>query len=261
VLLTACAAPRDGAELEDFPAAPPRPRDPWVLRCVLDGHPRMLVIALSDDLWLAYDTTTCTLAKAWHGDVNFDGPVYTTVHGPQPTTRGEDLHDPLSGSTWEFGPISATRTTFRGYSLHEGHVTFTWDLVDDTPLVTTDVEYGDPPEPRASVATVRETPEVVRDGDGRITLMRRFEVVSVSEDAPTLRRGLWQEERTAPRFRCDGTAHWLSAWVMKPAGESLELGCGPELGYGLRLDLGTGDFEVTYDESVESSSSAEEHRP
>jgi hypothetical protein len=66
-----------------------RPRDPWVFRCVLDKNPRMVVIALHEHLWVAYDTTTCSLYKAWDGDVKFQGAVYDDIHGPQPETRGE----------------------------------------------------------------------------------------------------------------------------------------------------------------------------
>jgi cytochrome c len=55
-----------------------RPAEAWVLRSVLDQKPRMLSIALHDKLWVAYNTQTGSLYKAWAGNVNFDGPVYTT---------------------------------------------------------------------------------------------------------------------------------------------------------------------------------------
>jgi hypothetical protein len=65
--------------------------DPAVFRCVLDGHPRMLVMSFTGNLWAAYDTQTCQLYKVWRGDVNFTGTVYDTRHGPQPSVRGEIL--------------------------------------------------------------------------------------------------------------------------------------------------------------------------
>ena len=65
-----------------------RPRDIWVFRSVLDKRARMVTMALSDDLWVAYDATNCGLYKAWKGGVKFDGAVYTTSHGPQPTSEG-----------------------------------------------------------------------------------------------------------------------------------------------------------------------------
>jgi hypothetical protein len=48
-----------------------RPRDPWVFRCVLDRKPRMVTLALAEDLWVAYDATNCGLARAWKGGVKF----------------------------------------------------------------------------------------------------------------------------------------------------------------------------------------------
>jgi hypothetical protein len=79
---------------------PERPRDPWVFRCVLDTRPRIIVIALHKDLYVAYDTTDCSLYKAWQGDVKFDGAVYTTVHGPQPTSRGVDCIVETDDKPW-----------------------------------------------------------------------------------------------------------------------------------------------------------------
>ncbi|MBV6646936.1 MAG: hypothetical protein KI790_15875, partial [Cyclobacteriaceae bacterium] len=63
-----------------------RPLDVWVFRSVLDKQPRVVTAALHENLWVAYDTEQGLLHKAWKGGVNFDGAVYTTVHGPQPTS-------------------------------------------------------------------------------------------------------------------------------------------------------------------------------
>lgn len=65
-----------------------RPRDPWVFRSVLDKQPRIVTATLNDELFVAYDARYCGLYKAWKGKVILDGPVYTTTHGPQPTTDG-----------------------------------------------------------------------------------------------------------------------------------------------------------------------------
>ncbi|MFT5286095.1 MAG: hypothetical protein ACI8TQ_002263, partial [Planctomycetota bacterium] len=64
------------------------PHEPWVFRSVLDEQARMLTVAMDDELWLAYDATDGSLYRAWKGGVKFDGAVYTTVHGPQPTSDG-----------------------------------------------------------------------------------------------------------------------------------------------------------------------------
>ncbi len=65
-----------------------RPHTPFVFRSVLDKNPRMITFALTDEVWAAYSTNTCGLYKAWQGNVNFEGTVWTDTHGPQPTTIG-----------------------------------------------------------------------------------------------------------------------------------------------------------------------------
>ena len=65
-----------------------RPIDQWAFRSVLDLHPRMLTLALSDDMWVSYHTESGAMYKAWKGTVYFDGAVYTTAHGPQPISIG-----------------------------------------------------------------------------------------------------------------------------------------------------------------------------
>jgi cytochrome c551/c552 len=66
-----------------------RPANPWVFRSVLDVKPRMVTFALNDNLWAAYSTQNGSLYKVWKGYVEFDGAVYTTAHGPQPTSVGD----------------------------------------------------------------------------------------------------------------------------------------------------------------------------
>jgi cytochrome c len=79
-----------------------RDRDPWVFRSVLDQKPRMLTMALHKDLWASYDTQSGLLYKVWQGGVNFDGAVYTAVHGPQPTSQGSAfIADTTSTGQWE----------------------------------------------------------------------------------------------------------------------------------------------------------------
>ena len=63
-----------------------RPLDNWVFRSVMDSIPRIVTTALHDDLWLSYSAEDGTVYKAWDGTVNFDGAVFTTAHGPQPTS-------------------------------------------------------------------------------------------------------------------------------------------------------------------------------
>jgi hypothetical protein len=149
-----------------LPAPPERPCDPWVVRGPLDGRPDVLVIALGQRLWLAYDPATCALIKAWRGDVDEDGPLDTMANGPQPVARGEVLRDPLAGSQWLAAPGVPARVRFAGSTLDGGRVTLHWEI-------------GDPRDAGAPAVIVRETPEVARSPDGRLTLLRLFDGTTV----------------------------------------------------------------------------------
>lgn len=109
-----------------------RPRDPWVFRCVLDKRPRMVTLALSDEMWAAYDATHCGVYKVWKGGVHFDGPVYTTVHGPQPTTQGASYVDGIDGDVWSATvakhPAQAT-ARWKGYRFNGDHVALDYEIV------------------------------------------------------------------------------------------------------------------------------------
>jgi hypothetical protein len=113
------------------PIIPTRPRDPFVFRCVLDKRARMITVALSDDLWVAWDATNCGLYKAWKGGVNFDGPVYTTVHGPQPTSKGNAYTLGIDGPVWTAEvndkPVEC-KVQYEGYRLLNNTVTLTWRI-------------------------------------------------------------------------------------------------------------------------------------
>jgi hypothetical protein len=113
-------------------APPQRPRDPWVFRSVLDSRARMVTIALSDEIWLAYDASGCGLYKAWKGGVHFDGAVYTTVHGPQPTSQGSVYLQESDQDAWSLtdpdGVRSPVHARWRGYILQRGQVNLQYDL-------------------------------------------------------------------------------------------------------------------------------------
>ena len=50
---------------------PERPYQPFVFRSVLDEQPRIITLALHDDVWAAYHTDSCSLYKVWKGHVQF----------------------------------------------------------------------------------------------------------------------------------------------------------------------------------------------
>lgn len=140
-------------------AVPERPRDIWVFRSVLDQRPRVVSIALHEDLWVAYDATECNLYKAWSGGVKFDGAVYTTVHGPQPTSYGDAyVMGLLDQPVWA---VNGQRVTadFKGYRFQGGQVTLQYWLHAGSAMIR-----------------VFETPERVASPDGRVGLQRVFRV-------------------------------------------------------------------------------------
>jgi cytochrome c len=110
---------------------PQRARDPWVFRSVLDQKPRVVTFALCDEMWTAYDATTCTLFKAWKGGVHFDGAVYTTVHGPQPTSEGEVYTQGVEGPAWEAfvgDKLVESKMRWKGYVFHDGRCTMNYEI-------------------------------------------------------------------------------------------------------------------------------------
>jgi cytochrome c len=79
---------------------PGRGHSPWVIRSSLDGRPRMLAIALAEELWLAYSTETASIHQFWRGDVDYTGPVYDAQHGFEPASRGAAYLRPPTATAW-----------------------------------------------------------------------------------------------------------------------------------------------------------------
>lgn len=136
VLLAAgCSvSPSPGETVSASPSRPERPHDPWVFRAVLDQRPRMLVVALREDLWLAYDGTTGGLASAMSRPVSFEGAVYTGGHGPQPTTQppNYEQHEPGATGWTVTDPQGGTHgVRLLGYRLDGARsVTLRWGMAD-----------------------------------------------------------------------------------------------------------------------------------
>ncbi|MDX2064576.1 MAG: family 16 glycoside hydrolase [Fimbriimonadaceae bacterium] len=141
---------------------PKRPLDMWVFRSVLDKQARMVTIALSEDLWVAYDATDCGLYKVWKGGVKFDGAVYTAAHGPQPTTQGQRYQSGFDGPVWTIAKGNERKPAkmrFRGYRFELGQVVLQYD--------TTGFD--------GETIRIEEIPEYYRRND-RPSLIRTFKV-------------------------------------------------------------------------------------
>ncbi len=131
------------------PPPPERGRDPWVFRCVLDQHPRMVVIALSKELWCAYDAQHCSFYAAWKGRAKLQGAVYDTVHGPQPVIEGTRYTSGFDEHAWEIyvgETLVAADVRWGGYWMHDGRCTLLYEVT----------------LPDGRHFQVRETPEFVR---------------------------------------------------------------------------------------------------
>lgn len=139
------------------------PRNVWVFRSVLDHRARMSTIALAEEFWVAYDATNCGIYKFWSGSVSFDGAVYTTVHGPQPTSKGGayvqgEVDKPVWHLLVDSSPVNAL-PKFRGYKILPGNVV----------RYQFEITYKD------KTFRIYETPMLLRQGNNAIGLSRKFE--------------------------------------------------------------------------------------
>ncbi|MBS1728304.1 MAG: DUF1080 domain-containing protein [Armatimonadetes bacterium] len=147
-------------------------RDVWVFRCVLDHFPRMATLALGPGYWLSYDASNCGLYKFWKGEVKFDGAVYTTVHGPQPTTDGPAIEQ---GSTtdeaWTVfvdGKAQSVKPRYRGHR---------FDLKDRNIVhFQYDFKVG------GKTVRVNETPTLLWSDGKPVGLRRQFSVGDYTAD-------------------------------------------------------------------------------
>lgn len=107
-------------------------KGPKAFRSVLDLKPRMLTIRLADSMWVAYNTATGGIYRAWKDGVNLDGAVYTTAHGPQPTAEGLPyLIDTYDEDPWQVsidGKEVAAKPIYRGHRIQNDQVTIKVDL-------------------------------------------------------------------------------------------------------------------------------------
>ena len=110
-----------------------RPKDTWVFRSVIDKQPRMLTVALNKDLYVCYNLQYGNLYKIWKGGVNYDGAVYTTAHGIQPTSFGYTYAEDASTETqWQLKTSSGTEIpeiNYVGYTMIGGQVAIDFELI------------------------------------------------------------------------------------------------------------------------------------
>jgi len=184
VLLATLAVSMPTETQTPSPLLPTRPRDPFVFRCVLDRHARMITAALDDDMWVAWDATNCGLYEAWKGGVRFDGPVYTTVHGPQPTVRGTAYTTGAAGAVWtayEKGQPIRSTASYGGYRIDAGRLTLEWRIAlpgDRVVVVNERPEFVRP----SQFLSPEQIEEAAMGKGGQPGLQRVFEAVGMPAD-------------------------------------------------------------------------------
>ncbi len=172
-------------------AAPERGRDPFAFRAVLDEHPRMLVLALRPDFWVAYDAERAALYKVWEGGVHFTGAVYDWLHGPQPTSQGRAWLVSPWEEPWELrldGRVLPARVRWRGHRVDSLGVTLLYDLTADG----------------AGPIRVSEAPDERRAADGAHGFVRRFTTVGVPPGAELRLRTQLGSLRAGEAIETDG---------------------------------------------------------
>lgn len=145
-----------------------RPHDPWVFRSVLDKQPRMLTLALDDHLWVAYSADNGTLYKAWKGYVDFNGAVYTTQHGPQPTSMGDAYLINNHTEPWfilEGGKEQKVNANYKGHLFIEDQVELMYEI-----------DLGD-----GTLIKVKERPEHIQSDNGQHGFQRIFYTSGIPE--------------------------------------------------------------------------------
>lgn len=196
-----------------------RPLNPWVFRSVLDGQPRMVTVALHQDLYIAFDAAHAGLYKAWKGGVEFDGAVYTTKHGPQPTSQGYAyVEQKLTAPTWvieQAGKTTPAAIRFRGYRFEKDQVIFQYDLVNGDGKI---IHVEETPEYRQQQGqtglhrtfTLRGVPEKTRVGTQvSLTSLKGEKDFSTTGQLSDVKQS-WDEHDNGKTLRIDGTL-WLNA--------------------------------------------------
>lgn len=161
IFFVSCGGEEKQAEIE-------RPHSPWVFRSVMDSMPRMITLALHDNLWVSYSAERGLLYKVWKGSVNFDGAVYTTLHGPQPSSLGNSWFENNSENSWKVrkgGKEIRSTVQYRGHQIGEGRAQLNYELV---------LEDG-------TKIQVSEQPEYISNKSGQTGFERTFQTKNVPE--------------------------------------------------------------------------------
>ncbi|MEZ4280813.1 MAG: family 16 glycoside hydrolase [Myxococcota bacterium] len=164
---------------------PGRGHSPWVLRSSLDGRPRMLLVALAPEHWLAYSTETASIHQLWHGDVDFSGPVYDARQGREPLSRGAAWWRPDAATAWRVASAdggwepAGVRWLGHGFEHGRGALWLRFELVDRagrTQRITEWPERARDAEPESADLDPEARARIAAEDGERAGLERVFEL-------------------------------------------------------------------------------------
>ena len=163
-----------------------------VFRSVLDQRARMITMRLHDDLWVAYSAENGALYRVWRDGVDFDGAVYTTAHGPQPTSIGPAYIEQETDSPWlvlQDGNRIAPVVQYKGHSVVGSQGTI------ELALVTPDGE----------TIKITETPSFTQNAEGQVGLTRTFTAEHVPENTSVIVEVALTSLSAADSYETSGT--------------------------------------------------------
>ena len=200
-----------------------RPTEFWVFRSVLDKRPRVITVALHNNLYVAYDGTNCGVFKIWKEGVKLDGAVYTTKHGPQPTSIGKPysmgLVDEQIWSLYKDGKEVPTKVAFKGYTWKANKVTFNYHLIlenNQIIMVSETPEYAlKPKESKSGLERIF----IVKDLPAGYTAGVRINTENMVDKTDFVTDGNFKTETKTDKYETFGTL-WNTRGVLflKPNG-------------------------------------------
>ncbi len=227
-------------------------------RSVLDGKPRVLTVPLDDSLWLAYDTTTASLYKAWPGEISLAGPVFDQAHGAQPTTQGPAYYRD-DNAHWMLrteDSVKPAEVKFRGHKVSGDRVTLLYQYRSDEGW-TAHIEETPRHEPRESGAilirefTVDGLPADTTLSIEPVLFPKRFDVSGNGGFAPTAsRRDRHDPNNTLEgRIQLNNGISEVKLIYLPPPPEEAETASEEHLGAAL---IEAGDCAACHNETVKT---------
>jgi cytochrome c551/c552 len=147
-----------------------RGRSPWVFRTSLDGHSRILNLAIAPDYWLSYSLERMAPYQLWRGKLHLDGAVFDGGQGDEPSSEGEAYLRQLQPDSWWLrkggGKWLPASSEYTAYTLADNGNTFSLEY---------QVSSGD------DVVRISERPRLAINPDG-LTFDRVFRVVDKPRD-------------------------------------------------------------------------------